>query len=374
MLVQGTGGQKQLLFIQPGAGDNMGKHVVGQQIVRQVMVGQPAPAVIQSQAGGVATQQAVMRVSAPLASIGPAVPTTQQALPDSVHQMDGAADTDQDSDTEQDTQPLPQLDGMTGGAGEPPQQPVVPQPTVQHQPVVPAPAQQSVIQRPAQPTTTLTNGRTTPLAGAASPTPSPSPPPQVKIDTQKPFLCEWSTCMKAFKTPKEVENHAIAAHCPVGSDDIPCMWARCDGMKRKRFSLMTHLQDRHCHPQLMKLMAVRRVQIAQSGKSDVPLPPAPPPHPGYAPNAALHAIKRHAVEFVSPKELAMRDEKEGPVTKSIRLTASLILRNLVIYSSLGRSRLRAYESHLSTVALSNVESSRTVSQILYDMANSSDFA
>ena len=55
----------------------------------------------------------------------------------------------------------------------------------------------------------------------------------------------------------------------------------------------------------MKLMAVRRVQIAQSGKSDVPLPPAPPPHPGYAPNAALHAIKRHAVEFVSPKELAV---------------------------------------------------------------------
>ena len=41
----------------------------------------------------------------------------------------------------------------------------------------------------------------------------------------------------------------------------------------------------------MKLMAVRRVQMAQSGKSDVPLPPAPPPHPGYAPNAALHAIK-----------------------------------------------------------------------------------
>jgi len=144
-------------------------------------------------------------------------------------------------------------------------------------------------------------------------------------------------------------------------------------MKRKRFSLMTHLQDRHCHPQLMKLMAVRRVQIAQTGKSDVPLPPAPPPHPGYAPNAALHAIKRHAVEFASPKENAMRDEKEGPVTKSIRLTASLILKNLVIYSSIGRSRLRAYESHMSTVALSNVESARTVSQILYEMANASDF-
>ena len=90
--------------------------------------------------------------------------------------------------------------------------------------------------------------------------------------------------------------------------------------------------------------------------------------------------------------LQMRDEKEGPVTKSIRLTASLILKNLVIYSSLGRSwvfiliscfpklnffryfrRLRAYESHLSTISLSNVESSRTISQILFEMASAPDF-
>ena len=55
----------------------------------------------------------------------------------------------------------------------------------------------------------------------------------------------------------------------------------------------------------MKLMAVRRAQIAQNGKSDVPLPPAPPPHPGYAPNAAYHAIKRHAAEFVNPKAIAV---------------------------------------------------------------------
>ena len=61
----------------------------------------------------------------------------------------------------------------------------------------------------------------------------------------------------------------------------------------------------------MKLMAVRRVQIAQTGKSDVPLPPAPPPHPGYAPNAALHAIKRHAVEFANPKELAVSIDCPG---------------------------------------------------------------
>lgn len=55
----------------------------------------------------------------------------------------------------------------------------------------------------------------------------------------------------------------------------------------------------------MKLMAVRRAQLANTGRSEVPLPPAPPPHPGYAPNAALHAIKRHAQEFAGPKAVAV---------------------------------------------------------------------
>jgi len=53
----------------------------------------------------------------------------------------------------------------------------------------------------------------------------------------------------------------------------------------------------------MKAMAARRKQMAMSGKSEIPAPAPPPPHPGYAPNAALHAIKRHALEFVNPKEL-----------------------------------------------------------------------
>lgn len=91
----------------------------------------------------------------------------------------------------------------------------------------------------------------------------------------------------------------------------------------------------------------------------------------------------------------MQDENEGPVTKSIRLTASLILRNLVNYTTTAKrylvflsncanhsvcwftyvlfsSRftcrcLRFYEPHLSAIALSNVESSRTIAQVLYEM-------
>jgi AT-rich interactive domain-containing protein 2 len=133
-----------------------------------------------------------------------------------------------------------------------------------------------------------------------------------------------------FKSANQVYLHVCEAHCPKGSEEIVCQWDRCDNMKRKRFSLMTHLHDKHCNTEVMKQSLTRRKQVSQGGKVEPP-PPAPTTHPGYAPDAALHAIKRHALEFVNPKEL--QDDNEGPVTKSIRLTASLILRNLVIYSS-----------------------------------------
>ena len=40
------------------------------------------------------------------------------------------------------------------------------------------------------------------------------------------------------------------------------------------------------------------------------------------------------MQFTNPKELL--DDNEGPVTKSIRLTAALILKNIVQYSAAGR--------------------------------------
>ena len=53
---------------------------------------------------------------------------------------------------------------------------------------------------------------------------------------------------------------------------------------------------------MQKLLAVRRFQMSTQGKTDIPAPQAPTPHPGYAPHAALHAIKRHAVELMNQKE------------------------------------------------------------------------
>ncbi|XP_056631013.1 AT-rich interactive domain-containing protein 2 isoform X1 [Diorhabda sublineata] len=222
---------------------------------------------------------------------------------------------------------------------------------------------------------------------------------KIARDLTTPYICEWNDCLieRRFKSANEVYLHACEAHCPSGTEEIICQWDRCDNMKRRRFSLMTHLHDKHCNTEAMKQSLTKRKQAAQNNnKTEMPAPSAPSPHPGYAPDAALHAIKRHAMEFVNPKELQLKpplpvtagstaavvarggppptpdqDDNEGPVTKSIRLTASLILRNLVIYSSQCKRYLKSYESHLANVALSNVESSRTIAQILFDMNDGS---
>lgn len=52
----------------------------------------------------------------------------------------------------------------------------------------------------------------------------------------------------------------------------------------------------------MRQGLVRRKQATQGNKVEAPTTSSNL-HPGYAPDAALHAIKRHALEFVNPKEL-----------------------------------------------------------------------
>lgn len=75
--------------------------------------------------------------------------------------------------------------------------------------------------------------------------------------TQGQFLCEWRGCMRNFKSANEVYMHACESHCPSnGVQEMQCLWERCDAMKRKRFSLMTHLFDRHCNPDVSVLFII----------------------------------------------------------------------------------------------------------------------
>uniref|UniRef100_A0A2Y9D1J2 ARID domain-containing protein n=1 Tax=Anopheles funestus TaxID=62324 RepID=A0A2Y9D1J2_ANOFN len=244
------------------------------------------------------------------------------------------------------------------------------------------------------------------------------------VDPSWPWVCDWRGCpRKKFQSATEVFRHACTVHCPDTVDvsaDIYCQWGLgpnlCDNLPRKRFSLMTHILDRHCTVDSFKAAVQRRlaggpqqpvqpypvtlvrqsgpgngcVAVANgtaaggaSGERGSPTPASctkvdtgstegssnsntnGPGQLSAAGPAAMHAIKRYSMDYVNSKEF--QDEMEGPVTKSIRLTSALILRNLVVYTNSAKRSLRMYEAHLAGVALSNVESSRTVAQLLFEM-------
>ncbi|XP_058682159.1 AT-rich interactive domain-containing protein 2-like isoform X2 [Poecile atricapillus] len=82
------------------------------------------------------------------------------------------------------------------------------------------------------------------------------------------------------------------------------------------------------------------------------------------PSAALMALRRGSRNLVFRD---FTDEKEGPVTKHIRLTAALILKNIGKYSECGRRLLKRHENHLSVLAISNMEASSTLAKCLYEL-------
>ncbi|XP_028157046.1 AT-rich interactive domain-containing protein 2-like [Ostrinia furnacalis] len=217
-----------------------------------------------------------------------------------------------------------------------------------------------------------------------TPKPTATPPPQTQSlpaplqpnqQDDTPWICHWRGCGKSFANAAEVFSHAARVHCPTNAaGEAPCLWLDCDRVPRRTFALLNHLTDKHCSEHALKAIFNARRHTAADSDSNKPVSLG-----GYPPNAALAALNKHATDMFNPRELMNRadvsrtqdqmDENEGPVTKSIRLTAALILRNIVIYSNTGRRQLRSYEAHLASIALSNVEASRTIAQVLYDMHN-----
>lgn len=224
-----------------------------------------------------------------------------------------------------------------------------------------------IVQQPIETSPPQTKKPTTPKQPSTSPQNTISP-------DDNPWICHWRGCGKSFESATAVFSHCARMHVPGSSTgEAVCLWAECDRVPRKTFALLNHLHDRHCTPDALKALFLTRRRSSSEGEGSKPV------SLGYPPNAAMAALNKHAVDFLNPRELMHRadnnrttdhaDENEGPVTKSIRLTAALILRNIVIYSNTGRRHLRSYEAHLATIALSSVEASRTISQVLYDMNN-----
>uniref|UniRef100_A0A4W3J7H9 AT-rich interactive domain 2 n=1 Tax=Callorhinchus milii TaxID=7868 RepID=A0A4W3J7H9_CALMI len=187
------------------------------------------------------------------------------------------------------------------------------------------------------------------------------------------FMCLWQACKRWFDSPSQVYYHAATEHG--GKDIYPgvCMWEGCEQFPRQRLSFITHLQDKHCTRETL-LAALKQLEDqAQTGNQQtsnkhtaaISTPKLPKSIVSQA-GAALVALRRGS------RNLAFRDyvdEKEGPITKHIRLTAALILKNVAKYSDRGRRLLKRHESHLSLLAFSNMEASSTIAKCLFELVH-----
>ncbi|KAK7107364.1 AT-rich interactive domain-containing protein 2-like [Littorina saxatilis] len=196
----------------------------------------------------------------------------------------------------------------------------------------------------------------------ASETPTP-PPPATPIPMK--YMCEWAGCRRCFNSARLVFIHVTKTHVPTLPESV-CQWLGCEPLRRKRWSLVTHIQDHHCSEGAQRQACQRRFHAAQTAAASPHAPVTLQQAPAlvYPPDAAMQAIKRFHIKPPFPE---FAEQREGPVTKHIRLTSALILRNLARYSSHGRSLIKHCERQVSYVTMSAVESSTALAGCLWEI-------
>jgi len=179
----------------------------------------------------------------------------------------------------------------------------------------------------------------------------------------KPCRCRWASCYSSFDTSKGLFSHVVNEHVPRDSLVMSCMWEGCPPVRRSRSSLLFHLQQKHSEPSPVPSALPPQPAAPQHQ----PPPVQPPPQP-QAPSPNQPASFVPAYHFLARMLQSLQGEEESPLTKSVRLTAALVLRNLAQYSALARSMLRRHESHLSLVAMSNSEAANAVAACLSELS------
>uniref|UniRef100_A0A4W6FYH6 AT-rich interactive domain 2 n=1 Tax=Lates calcarifer TaxID=8187 RepID=A0A4W6FYH6_LATCA len=179
------------------------------------------------------------------------------------------------------------------------------------------------------------------------------------------FKCLWQSCKRWFETPSQVFYHAATQHGGKDAYGGQCLWEGCEPFPRQRLSFITHLQDKHCSREAL-LAGLKLEEQTPPVAGSTPAPRAPKAIVNH-PSAALMALRRGSRNLVFRD---FTDEKEGPVTKHIRLTAALTLKNIAKHSDCGRMLVKRHETHLSVLALSNMEVSTTLAKCLYELTRS----
>ncbi|XP_060592674.1 AT-rich interactive domain-containing protein 2-like isoform X2 [Ruditapes philippinarum] len=197
-------------------------------------------------------------------------------------------------------------------------------------------------------------------SGSTDSRPSSATSPAAASSSLPEYMCEWTQCKQCFDNARSVFYHVCSTHLKTEYDGL-CKWEGCESLVRKRWSLFTHVQDHHCSESSLRVAAQRRLQSFQTGqKIAAPTIPAMV----YPNDAANQAIKRFLPKPPYPEFL---EGREGPVTKHIRLTSALILRNLAKYSAAGRSLLKKHERVISYTCMSAVESSTALAKCLHEI-------
>uniref|UniRef100_A0A8C4EHS8 AT-rich interactive domain 2 n=1 Tax=Dicentrarchus labrax TaxID=13489 RepID=A0A8C4EHS8_DICLA len=194
---------------------------------------------------------------------------------------------------------------------------------------------------------------------------TPAAPPEQSRKAGQNFKCLWQSCKRWFETPAQVFYHAATQHGGKGMYGGHCLWEGCEPFPRQRLSFITHLQDKHCSREAL-LAGLKLEEQTPPAAGSSPAPRAPKAIVNH-PSAALMALRRGSRNLVFRD---FTDEKEGPVTKHIRLTAALTLKNIAKHSDCGRMLVKRHETHLSVLALSNMEVSTTLAKCLYELTRS----
>lgn len=202
----------------------------------------------------------------------------------------------------------------------------------------------------------------------------PTPPPRVsqvefsvpQMVSFKPFRCRWTTCYSSFDTSKELFAHVVSEHVPRDSLVMSCMWEGCPLVRRSRSSLLFHLQQKHS--EASPAPSALPPQPTQHQSPPVQPPPQPQPNPQPPPSTTPSTSFVPAYHFLARMLQSLQGEEESPLTKSVRLTAALVLRNVAQYSALARSLLRRHESRLSLIAMSNSEAANAIAACLSELS------
>ncbi len=109
------------------------------------------------------------------------------------------------------------------------------------------------------------------------------------------------TKRRSFRSAQAVYNHVCKFHLlseGPASGSLLCLWSTCnDRLRRQKWSLVNHLQERHCTENALRAAIVARKQgliLSSSSANTAPVVT----NPNLIKEAAMFAIQRHQTKRI----------------------------------------------------------------------------